>query len=100
MNKVNVINENNEIIGRVNYNENLDIWNGHNMCSGQGFHLGITRLKKSKQFVLIHGSQWEGSKNYAEIIDDEKALQLILGSENDNLLEQYFPNHNSGLEEE
>jgi hypothetical protein len=97
--KVNVYDESGSVIARVNYNENLDVWDGHNYCRGTGRHLGLTRLKDGR-FVLIHGTQWEGEKPYAEVISDTQALQEILRADNDELLAKYFPDALQKLEGE
>ena len=69
------------IIGRVTYNECLDHWDGHNhTCGSTGLHLGISRLKKSGQMVLIHGTQWQGNHDYAEAVTDQQAIQAILAN--------------------
>ncbi len=95
--RVNVYDENGNVIARVKYNENLDIWDGKNWCRGTGRHLGLTRLKDGR-FVLIHGTQWQGERVWAEIIDEAQALQEILKAENDELLDKYFPNAMQNLE--
>lgn len=79
--------ENGKIIADVDYNNNLDVWNGQNWQSGgPGNHRGLTRLEDGR-FVLIHGSDWQGVEDYAEIITPEEALQEILKSSL-NLLDQ------------
>ena len=71
----------NEIVARVKYNEKLDYWNGRNWGNGGlGMHKGITRLKDGR-FVIIIGSQKQGSKDYAYIVSKEEALQEILSLE-------------------
>lgn len=98
---ISVRDESGSIVARVEYNENLDYWDGRNNTNGStGRHSGLTRLKKTKQFVLIHGSQWQGERNYAEIISDEQAYQEIAGSENEELMKKYFPDKVNGDEEE
>lgn len=82
--------EDGKVIARVKYTDNLDIWDGHNWCRGTGRHLGLTRLKDGR-FVLVHGTQWEGERPYAEIISEDQALQEILKADNDELLAKYFP---------
>ena len=68
--------ENDEIIGQVDYNDNLDYWDGNNRtCGFPGHHKGLTRLKKSGKWVLIHGTQWQGGKNFAETITAKAAVQ-------------------------
>ncbi len=85
---VNVYDENGQIVGRVNYNSNLDHWDGHNhTCGSTGRHLGITKLKDGR-FVLIHGTQWQGEQDSAEIVTPEEALQAILNSGNEGLLDE------------
>lgn len=87
---INVCNNEGKVIARVKYNSNLDYWDGHNMtCGSTGRHLGITKLKKSGQYVLIHGTQWQGEKDTAEIITPEEAYQTIMQMEHSELLEDY-----------
>jgi hypothetical protein len=85
MGKVNVF-DGNEIVGQVEYNADLDFWDGSNWtCGATGRHKGITRLNDGR-FVLIHGTQWQGESDYAEIVSPVEALQEILRSGNDELL--------------
>ena len=75
-----------KIVARVRYNQNLDYWNGRNWTNGGvGLHKGLTKLRNGR-FVLIHGSQWQGEKGWAEIISPEQALHEILASGNTELL--------------
>ena len=70
----------NEIVARVKYNEKLDYCNGRNWGNGGlGMHKGITKLKDGR-FVIIIGSQMQGSKDYAYIVSKEEALQEVLES--------------------
>lgn len=86
MSKINVY-DGCEVIARVNYNDNLDFWDGRNYtCGSTGRHKGLTKLKDGR-YVLIHGTQWQGERDYAEIITTEEALQEILRSGNTGLLE-------------
>jgi len=84
-----------ETVARVERNSNLDVWDGRNMtCGSPGRHLGITRLRKEIEgitFVLIHGTQWQGERDYAELVSDEVAKQAILDAEKDDLLQKWFP---------
>ena len=76
-----------DVIARVRYNQNLDFWNGRNWQNGgMGRHKGITKLKDGR-YVLIHGTDWQGEKDWAEIISPEQALQEILKSGNTELLD-------------
>ena len=76
-----------EVIARVRYNQNLDYWDGRNWTNGGvGRHKGLTKLRDGR-FVLIHGTDWQGGKDWAEIISPEQALQEILKSGNTELLE-------------
>lgn len=76
------------VIARVEYNSRLDHWNGSNWSDGGvGTHLGITQLRDGR-YVLIHGTQWEGERDWAEVVTDERALQAVLKSGNDHLLDQ------------
>ena len=78
--------EDGKIVGQVNYTSNLDHWNGSNwQCGGVGLHLGITQLKKTGKYVLVHGTQWEGSRNTAEVVTPDEALQTILAHDSDEL---------------
>lgn len=78
----------NKIVARVKYNEKLDYWNGRNWGNGGlGMHKGITKLKDGR-FVIIIGSQMQGSKDYAYIVSKEEALQEVLESGNVELLEE------------
>lgn len=89
MAEVNVYSENGEIIATVKYNNNLDIWNGHNWQSGgPGLHKGLTRLEDGR-YVLIHGTQWQGEQDHAEIITPKEAVQQILRSGDLDLLDEY-----------
>ena len=75
-----------QVIARVRYNTDLDYWDGNNMGNGgTGMHKGITKLKDGR-YVIIIGSQWQGSKDYAYIVSAEEALQEILKSDNGQLL--------------
>ena len=77
------------VIARVRYNENLDFWDGHNWsCGYPGRHLGLTQLADGR-FVLIHGTDWQGERDGAEIISKECAVQKILESGNEDLLEKF-----------
>jgi hypothetical protein len=76
-----------EVVARVRYNSDLDYWDGRNWTNGgTGRHKGITKLKDGR-YVLIHGTQWTGGKDYGEIITPKQALQEILKSGNTELLE-------------
>ncbi len=89
MAKVNVY-EDGKVIARVQYNDNLDYWDGKNWtCGSMGRHLGLTRLRKSGKYVLIHGTDFLGEQDSAEIISDEEAYQQILTSGNIELLEKF-----------
>ena len=87
--RVNVYNseEMGEVIARVRYNQDLDYWNGHNWQNGgTGLHLGISKLK-SGGYALIHGTQWQGAKDYALFVSAGDALQAILQSGHLELLD-------------
>lgn len=90
MAKINVYNDEHEIVARVEYQSNLDFWDGNNWtCGSTGLHKGITKLKNGN-YVLIHGSQWQGSQNYGEIISAKQALQEILSGKPELLNESRF----------
>ena len=89
MAKVNVY-EDGKVIARVQYNDNLDFWDGRNWtCGSIGRHLGLTRLRKSGQYVLIHGTDFQGEQDRAEIVTDEEAYRAIISSGNIELLEKF-----------
>jgi len=80
--------EQDRVVARVKYNACLDYWDGSNWtCGSTGRHKGLTRLKDGR-YVLIHGTQWQGERDWAEIISPEQALQEILKSGNVELLEK------------
>ncbi|CBH21381.1 protein of unknown function [Acetoanaerobium sticklandii] len=75
------------IIARVEYNNNLDFWDGRNMCNGgAGRHKGITKLRDGR-FVIIDGTDWQGETTTAYVVSDREALEEILESGNVYLLE-------------
>ena len=79
-----------DIVARVNPNDNLDFWDGGDMNCGAPFsHKGLTKLRKSGDYVLIHMSQWQGAKDWAEIITPNRAVDEILFSGNTKLLNKY-----------
>ena len=87
--KVSVYDNDGNVIARVEYNNELDYWDGRNWTCGQtGRHLGITRLRKSGQYVIIKGTDWQGERDRAYVVSKEKALQAILSSENVELLDR------------
>jgi hypothetical protein len=77
----------NEVIARVRYNQNLDYWDGRNWQNGGvGRHKGITKLKDGR-FVIIKGTDWQGERDYAYVVDAEEALQEICKAQRLELLE-------------
>ena len=89
MAKVNVYKDG-KVIARVQYSDNLDFWDGRNWtCGSTGRHLGLTRLRKSGQYVLIHGTDFQGEQDRAEIVTDEEAYQAILTSGNIEILDKF-----------
>ena len=79
--------EEREVIARVRYNQDLDYWDGRNFsCGSNGRHKGLTKLKDGR-YVLIHGTQWQGEKDWAEVISEEQALQEIMKSDSLELLD-------------
>lgn len=86
---INVYDENNEIIARVRYNNDLDYWDGQNHTNGGDFmHKGITKLRKLDKYVIIIGSGWQGQLDKAYVVSDKEALHEILVAGCDELLEQ------------
>ncbi len=85
-----VLNNAKEIVGRVNCNSNLDYWDGNNHTNGgTGLHKGLSRLRKSGDYVLIHSSQWQGSRDSAEVISKARAVKEILGADCEELFDTY-----------
>lgn len=86
--RVPVRDEDGHVIAQVKYNRNLDYWDGRNWtCGSVGRHKGLTRLKDGR-YVLIYGTQWQGERDWAEVISPSRALQEILRSGNLELLEE------------
>lgn len=76
------------LIGVINYNENLDYVVGSNRQNGGfGMDKGITKLKDGS-YVIIVGSNWDGAESYAYVVDDKEALDEIVNSYNLELLEK------------
>ena len=87
MSKVSVRNDNNEVVARVEFNRNLDHWDGRNWsCGATGRHLGLTRLRDGR-YVLIHGTDWQGERDSAESVSADTALQAIMHAEQFELLD-------------
>ena len=79
--RVPVYNGSEKVIAHVKYNQNLDVWNGSNWQNGgTGQHLGLTMLKDGTP-VLIYGTQWQGCRDYAEVVSLERALQEVMRSD-------------------
>lgn len=63
-------------IGEVEYNQNLDYWDGSNWRNGGiGSHLGVAKWKD--EYVIIYGTDLEGHRDYAEKISPKEAYKLI-----------------------
>ena len=81
------------IVGKVTYNQDLDFWDGRNYSCGQcGYHNGIARLKKpykdGRLFVLIVGTDYQGEKDWASLKTDQEILDIIIDSNNLEILEK------------
>lgn len=76
-----------EVIARVRYNTSLDYWDGSNWLNGgTGRHKGITKLKDGR-YVIIIGTDWQGERDYAYVVDADEALQEILKAQRLELLD-------------
>lgn len=65
-------------LGMVPVKTNLDTWDGSNyQCGGMGLHMGIGQTKDGRWYVC-HTSQFQGSNDYAYIIDEDEAKMLTL----------------------
>lgn len=71
----------NGIMGSIPYNQNLDYTVGTDSFNGQlGRHLGIDRFKTGENkgaYVLIHGSDNNARRDWAEVISEETAYKII-----------------------
>lgn len=84
-----VYDEDGEVVGEVEYNADLDFWDGrNNTCGSTGRHKGLTQLETG-EYVLIHGTQWQGESDHAEIISPEQAVKEIIASGNHELFESF-----------
>lgn len=70
-------------IGYVNENFNLDPWDG---VRGEDDHRGITRLKDGR-YVFIEIPRGVGPSPRAYVISDKEALEEIIKSGNEELLD-------------
>ena len=78
-----------EVVAQVSENTNLDYWDGNNYtCGSTGQHKGLTKLQDGR-YVLIHGTQWQGERDNAEVITAEIALSEILLSGNEELFKDF-----------
>ena len=76
-----------EVVARVRYNQDLDYWDGYNWCNeGMGRHKGITKLKDGR-YVIIIGSDWQGERDYAYVVNAHEALQEIFKAQRLELLD-------------
>lgn len=66
------------IIGMVDYTDNLYQWDGHNICSGIGRHLGVDKTDDGRYYYVCYGIQWDRERDYAHIISKKKAKKLVL----------------------
>jgi hypothetical protein len=84
--QVTVYDSDGEAVARVNYNADLDYWDGRNYTNGgTGRHKGLTKLKDGR-YVIINGSDWQGDRDTAHIVSKEEALKEIVKSDNFELL--------------
>lgn len=78
-----------EVIGLVQYTENLDHWDGRNSTSGRtGRHIGVGKLKDGR-FYVCRGTQWQGERDFAEVITKEEAKVLCI-EHNPEIYEDFF----------
>lgn len=80
--------EDGQVIGEVEYTQNLDFYDGRNYtCGCPGRHKGLAQ--KSGEYALIHGTQWQGERDYGELISADRAVQEILESGNTELFDEF-----------
>ena len=78
-----------EIVGQAKglSRNNLDFWDGHNQANGgTGRHLGLTRIARGKlagKLVAVRGSDWEGSRDYAFVVNASRATEMIVDAGSD-----------------
>lgn len=100
MSRIPVYDDDGNIVARVEFNNNLDYWDGHNYsCGSMGEHLGITRLKDGR-FVIINGTDWQGQRDTAHIASKEDALAAVIRSGNEELMQKYFAAEVKKLDEQ
>jgi hypothetical protein len=88
------------VIGRVYYRDNLDHWDGHNYtCGSTGRHLGIGKTKSGK-FFLVHGTQWQGERDYAEVVSEAEAKDQVMRVGDNKLYRELFGEPIPVLEDE
>jgi len=76
------------VLGRVNCNYNLDYFDGRDWnCGCTGMHAGLT-IARDGTYILIHGSQWQNDRNWAEYITMFQALKTIVETDNLDLLQE------------
>ena len=76
-----------EVVARVRYNQNLDYWDGRKWQNeGTDRHKGITKLRGGR-YAIIKGTDWEGERDYAYIVDADKASHENLKAQRLELLE-------------
>jgi len=85
--------DNEIIVGKVTYNQDLDYWDGRNYsCGSCGYHNGLARLKRpykdGRLFVLIVGTDYQGEKDWASLKTDKEILNIIVKSNNLEILEK------------
>jgi len=81
---------NDRCIGRVPYTTNLDQWDGHNYTDGScGCHLGIGKTRAG-QYYFVHGSQWEGTRDTANICTEDEARSAVIAAGKDDLYARLF----------
>jgi len=81
--------EDGKVVGMVPYTDNLNYWDGHNWtCGSTGRHLGIGKTKDGR-FYICYGTQWEGERDYAEIVSGQEAKELVL-RHNPKIYEEIF----------
>ena len=78
-----------DVIGMVEYTDNLDYWDGSNhTCGSAGRHLGIGKTQDGG-FYLVHGTQWQGERDSAEIVSEQEAKATVL-KHNPEIYEEMF----------
>ncbi len=79
-----------QIIGEVPSNDQLDyLVNTNWQNGGVGRHLGFGFWERTNEYYLVHGTNWQGETDWAEIVTADRIVKEIIKSDNLEILEGY-----------